>query len=209
MGKGGGRADRERTAWMEINKAGILNVSKNIWAAISRFARGLRGASVNSTGCCQHSSTGRVKESAFVQLNRKSSRKLIDFNAHSRKGSLRHSTPLSFLKFRLDPQTCQKANGHIVWSIFNLVGKSLPPQLESLVLQYIRSSISSPYPPSPSQSHALEDTLSLITPLTLAPWALWMYLLLLTLQALVGALAGRQTPRSMFSVCPPRRSRLL
>lgn len=30
MGKGGGRADRERTAWMEINKAGILNVSKNI-----------------------------------------------------------------------------------------------------------------------------------------------------------------------------------
>jgi len=36
---------------MEINKAGTLNVSKNISAAFSRFFPGFIGASVNRTGC--------------------------------------------------------------------------------------------------------------------------------------------------------------
>src|SRR5277367_2306701 len=43
--------DSERTACIEVNIAGTLNVSKNIWAAWSRFTRGFNGASVNSTGC--------------------------------------------------------------------------------------------------------------------------------------------------------------
>ena len=49
----GEKTNSERTACMEVNKAGTLNVSKKIWAAVSRFVRGFRGASVNSTGCCQ------------------------------------------------------------------------------------------------------------------------------------------------------------
>lgn len=40
-----------KTACMEVNKAGTLKVSKKIWAAISRFFMGFRGASVNKTGC--------------------------------------------------------------------------------------------------------------------------------------------------------------
>jgi hypothetical protein len=34
-----------------MNKAGTLNVSKNISAAFSRFICGFNGASVNRTGC--------------------------------------------------------------------------------------------------------------------------------------------------------------
>ena len=37
---------------MEVYKAGTLKVSKSIWAAVSRFARGLSGGSVRRTGCC-------------------------------------------------------------------------------------------------------------------------------------------------------------
>ena len=37
---------------MEVYNAGTLKVSKRIWAAVSRFARGLRGGSVRRTGCC-------------------------------------------------------------------------------------------------------------------------------------------------------------
>ena len=36
---------------MDVYNAGTLNVSKRIWAAVSRFARGLSGGSVRSTGC--------------------------------------------------------------------------------------------------------------------------------------------------------------
>jgi hypothetical protein len=36
---------------VEINKAGTLNVSKKISAALSRFFCGFNGASVNKTGC--------------------------------------------------------------------------------------------------------------------------------------------------------------
>lgn len=39
------------TACMEVKRAGTLNVSKKIWAAISRFFIGFKGASVNKTGC--------------------------------------------------------------------------------------------------------------------------------------------------------------
>lgn len=39
------------TAWTLVKKAGTLNVSKNIWAAISLFCLGFNGASVNNTGC--------------------------------------------------------------------------------------------------------------------------------------------------------------
>ena len=36
---------------MEVYSAGTLNVSNRIWAAVSRFALGLRGGSVSRTGC--------------------------------------------------------------------------------------------------------------------------------------------------------------
>lgn len=36
-----------------MKRAGTLKVSKNTSAAFSRFLLGLRGASVNSTGCCR------------------------------------------------------------------------------------------------------------------------------------------------------------
>lgn len=39
---------------MEVYSAGTLKFSKRIWAAVSRFARGLRGGSVRRTGCCSH-----------------------------------------------------------------------------------------------------------------------------------------------------------
>lgn len=39
---------------MEVYSAGTLKVSKRIWAAVSRFARGFRGGSVRRTGCCCH-----------------------------------------------------------------------------------------------------------------------------------------------------------
>ena len=39
------------TACTDINKAGTLNVSKNISAAFSRFLLGFSGASVSNTGC--------------------------------------------------------------------------------------------------------------------------------------------------------------
>lgn len=45
-------AYRDKTAWMDVCSAGTLNVSKRIWAAVSRLLRGLRGGSVRSTGCC-------------------------------------------------------------------------------------------------------------------------------------------------------------
>jgi hypothetical protein len=38
---------------METNKAGTLKESKKISAAFSLLCLGLRGASVNKTGCCQ------------------------------------------------------------------------------------------------------------------------------------------------------------
>jgi len=41
----------DRTACIEVNKAGTLNVSKKICAAVSLFVRGFKGASVNNTGC--------------------------------------------------------------------------------------------------------------------------------------------------------------
>lgn len=40
-----------RTACIDMNKAGTLNVSKNISAAFSRFLLGFKGASVSNTGC--------------------------------------------------------------------------------------------------------------------------------------------------------------
>ena len=46
---------------MDTKKAGTLKVSKNISAAFSLFCRGLRGASVNNTGC----SSGKVCNSFF------------------------------------------------------------------------------------------------------------------------------------------------
>lgn len=46
---------RLRTAWIETKSAGTLKASKNISAALSLFFRGLRGASVSSTGCCKES----------------------------------------------------------------------------------------------------------------------------------------------------------
>ena len=36
---------------MDVYSAGTLNVSKRIWAAVSRFDRGFSGGSVNRTGC--------------------------------------------------------------------------------------------------------------------------------------------------------------
>ena len=44
----------DKTACTEVNKAGTLKVSKNIWAATSLLLRGLRGASVSRTGCWCH-----------------------------------------------------------------------------------------------------------------------------------------------------------
>jgi hypothetical protein len=41
----------DSTAWTEVYRAGTLNVSNNIWAAVSRFSRGFSGGSVRSTGC--------------------------------------------------------------------------------------------------------------------------------------------------------------
>lgn len=38
---------------MEVYSAGTLKVSKRIWAAVSRLLLGLRGGSVNKTGCCR------------------------------------------------------------------------------------------------------------------------------------------------------------
>ena len=52
--KANGRAKvpySDKTACIEVNKAGTLNVSKNICAAVSLFVRGFKGASVNNTGC--------------------------------------------------------------------------------------------------------------------------------------------------------------
>jgi len=43
----------ESTAWIDAYSAGTLNVSKRIWAAVSRFERGLRGGSVRRIGCCE------------------------------------------------------------------------------------------------------------------------------------------------------------
>lgn len=45
-------AYNERTAWIEVYRAGTLNVSNKICAAVSRLLRGFRGGSVNKTGCC-------------------------------------------------------------------------------------------------------------------------------------------------------------
>jgi hypothetical protein len=55
-----------KTACMEVNKAGTLKVSKKIWAAISRFFIGFRGASVNKTGCCKHTPLRRSEQNSLV-----------------------------------------------------------------------------------------------------------------------------------------------
>ena len=44
----------ESTACIEVKRAGTLNVSKSICAAVSRLARGFSGASVRRTGCWQN-----------------------------------------------------------------------------------------------------------------------------------------------------------
>ena len=46
---------------MEVYSAGTLKVSKRIWAAVSRFARGLRGGSVRRTGCCYYKDSQSAK----------------------------------------------------------------------------------------------------------------------------------------------------
>lgn len=48
-----------RTACIDMNKAGTLNVSKNISAAFSRFLLGFKGASVSNTGCWRYWTTNR------------------------------------------------------------------------------------------------------------------------------------------------------
>lgn len=44
-------AYNDKTACIDVYKAGTLKVSNNICAAVSRFCRGFKGASVSSTGC--------------------------------------------------------------------------------------------------------------------------------------------------------------
>lgn len=41
----------DSTACTEVYRAGTLNVSNSIWAAVSRFSRGFNGGSVRRTGC--------------------------------------------------------------------------------------------------------------------------------------------------------------
>ena len=66
--------NRARTAWMEMKTAGTLKLSKNIWTAVSRLARGFRGASVNSSGCYTSPPNAKLSVSSRAKRNARSLR---------------------------------------------------------------------------------------------------------------------------------------